>query len=52
MTFVVRRAANSGWSATSVVALISGSWRATSLWSFVETRSGSMKSAPMRAASV
>ena len=52
MTFVVRRAANSGWSATLVVALISGSWRATSWWSFVETRSGSMKSAPMRAASV
>ena len=42
MTFVVLRSENSGWSATSVVAVMSFSWRATSTWSFVETRSGSM----------
>jgi len=42
ITFVVRRSANSGWAATSVVAPIAGSWRTTSWWSFVETRSGSM----------
>ena len=46
MTFVVRRSANSGWEATSVVPLISFSWRATSTPSFVLTRSGSMTSAP------
>ena len=51
MTFVVLRSANSGWSATFVVAPISGSWRTTSSPSFVETRSGSMKSAPIRAPS-
>ena len=51
MDFVVRREANSGRSATSVVSEISGSWRATRTPSLVETRSGSMKSAPMRAAS-
>ena len=42
ITFVVRRAANSGWFATSVVAPIAGSWRTTSWWSLVDTRSGSM----------
>jgi hypothetical protein len=42
IVFVVRRLANSGWSATSVVPEISFSWRATSTPSFVETRSGSM----------
>jgi hypothetical protein len=42
ITLVVRRDANSGWSATSVVPPISFSWRATSTPSFVETRSGSM----------
>jgi hypothetical protein len=42
MTLVVRRAANSGRLATSVVPLISFSWRATSTPSDVETRSGSM----------
>ncbi len=50
ITFVVRRPANSGWLATSVVPPISFSWRATSTPSFVETRSGSMKSAPCSAA--
>ncbi len=40
------RLANSGWSLTLVVALMLGSWRATSTPSFVATRSGSMKSAP------
>ena len=40
--FVVRRSANSGWAATSVVPEICGSWRATSTPSFVMTRSGSM----------
>ena len=42
IVFVVRRSANSGWSATSVVPPISFSCRATSTPSFVETRSGSM----------
>ena len=42
ITFVARRSANSGWSATSVVPLISFSCRATRTPSFVETRSGSM----------
>jgi hypothetical protein len=42
ITFVVLRAANSGWSATFVVPPISGSWRATSTPSLVLTRSGSM----------
>ncbi len=42
ISFVVRREANSGCCATSVVPEISGSWRATSLWSLVDTRSGSM----------
>lgn len=51
MVLVVLRAANSGRVATSVVPEISFSWRATRTWSLVETRSGSMKSAPMRAAS-
>ena len=51
MTFVVLRSANSGWSATFVVPPISGSCRTTSCPSFVETRSGSMKSAPIRAPS-
>ena len=41
-SLVVRRSANSGWAATSVVVEISGSWRATSTPSFVITRSGSM----------
>lgn len=50
-TTVRRRSANSGRLATSVVPPISGSWRATSTWFLVETRSGSMKSAPIRAAS-
>ena len=47
ITLVVRRPANSGWSATSVVPEISFSWRATSTPSFVETRSGSMYWAPI-----
>jgi hypothetical protein len=51
ISFVVRRPANSGWSATSVVPPISFSWRATSTPSRVLTRSGSMKSAPSSAAS-
>ena len=42
ITLVVLRAANSPWSATSVVSLMSFSWRATSTPSFVATRSGSM----------
>jgi hypothetical protein len=42
ITLVFWRSANSGWSATSVVPPISGSWRATSTPSLVETRSGSM----------
>ncbi len=42
MVLVVRRSANSGREATSVVVEISFSWRATSTPSFVETRSGSM----------
>ena len=50
-TLVVLRDANSGRLETSVVPEISGSWRAASTWSFVDTRSGSMKSAPIRAAS-
>ena len=41
-SLVVLRSANSGWSATFVVPPISGSWRATSTPSLVETRSGSM----------
>jgi hypothetical protein len=41
ITFVVRRSANSGRDATSVVPEISFSCRATSTRSFVETRSGS-----------
>jgi hypothetical protein len=51
ITLVVRRSANSGCNPTSVVAEISGSCRATRTWSLVETRSGSMKSAPMSMAS-
>ena len=51
MVRVVRRSANSGWSATSVVPEISFSWRVTRTWSLVDTRSGSMKSAPILAAS-
>jgi hypothetical protein len=42
ITLVVLRLANSGWSATSVVAVMSFSCRATRTWSLVETRSGSM----------
>jgi hypothetical protein len=42
----VRRPANSGWSATSVVVPISFSCRAMRTPSLVTTRSGSMKSAP------
>jgi hypothetical protein len=42
---VVRRSASSGCSLTSVVPLISFSWRATRMPSLVMTRSGSMKSA-------
>ena len=45
IALVVRRAANSGWAATSVVPPISFSCRATSTPSEVDTRSGSMKSA-------
>jgi hypothetical protein len=45
ITLVVRRPANSGWEATSVVPPISFSCRATSTPSDVDTRSGSMKSA-------
>ena len=40
------RAANSGWSATSVVVDRKVSWRTTSTASLVMTRSGSMQSAP------
>ena len=47
--FVVLRSGN--FAATSVVPPISFSWRAMSTPSFVETRSGSMKSAPISAAS-
>ena len=47
MVLVVLRSANSGWAATSVVPPISFSCRATSTPSLVDTRSGSMKSAPM-----
>ena len=49
--FVVRRSANSGWAATSVVPPISFSCRATSTPSAVLTRSGSTKSAPWAMAS-
>ena len=42
IVFVMRREANSGWLATSVVAPISFSCRATRTPSLVETRSGSM----------
>jgi hypothetical protein len=42
ITLVVLRSANSGWLATSVVWLISGSCRSTSTPSLVGTRSGSM----------
>jgi hypothetical protein len=48
---VVRRLANSGRSATSVVWEISFSWRTTKWPSLVTTRSGSMKSAPSAMAS-
>ena len=41
-TTVFFRLANSGWSATFVVAMMFGSCRATKTPSFVETRSGSM----------
>ena len=51
IVLVVRRAANSGWTATSVVPPISFSWRATSTPSLVLTRSGSTKSAPWAMAS-
>lgn len=50
MVLVALRAANSGWSATLVVPEISFSCRATSTRSRVDTRSGSMKSAPRRIA--
>ena len=40
------REANSGCASTSVVSSMFGSWRAISTPSLVETRSGSMKSAP------
>ncbi len=46
IVLVVWRSANSGWAATSVVSAMLFSWRATSTWSLVATRSGSMKSAP------
>src|SRR5690606_38546205 len=42
IVFVVRRSANSGLWATSVVPPISFSWRATRTPSWVATRSGSM----------
>ena len=45
------RSANAGRCATSVVCVMSGSWRATSRPSLVDTRSGSMKSAPISMAS-
>jgi hypothetical protein len=48
---VRRRSANSGCADTSVVPPISGSCRATSTPSLVDTRSGSTKSAPIRAPS-
>jgi hypothetical protein len=48
IVFVVLRSANS--SPTSVVPPISFSWRAMRTPSFVETRSGSTKSAPISAA--
>lgn len=48
--FVVRRSANSGRRATSVVPPISFSCRTTRTWSFVGTRSGSIQSAPARTA--
>ena len=51
IVLVARRSANSGWSATSVVPEISFSCLATRTPSLVETRSGSMKSAPMPMAS-
>ena len=51
ITLLVRRAANSGRLATSVVAEISFSCRATRMPSWVGTRSGSMKSAPSSMAS-
>ncbi len=47
---VVLRSANSPCWVTSVVSLISGSCLATSTPSFVGTKSGSMNSAPSRAA--
>ena len=50
-TLVVFRPANSGWSATSVVPLMSFSCRQTSTWSLVDTMSHSTKSAPSSLAS-
>jgi hypothetical protein len=50
IVLVALRSANSGWSATSVVPPISFSCRATRTPSFVETRSGSITSAPIRIA--
>ena len=50
--FVVRRPANSARLATSVVCEISFSWRTTSTWSLVGTRSGSIQSAPACTAKV
>jgi len=46
IVLAVRREANSGRLATSVVPEISFSWRQTRTPSFVATRSGSTKSAP------
>ena len=51
IVFVVRRPANSGRSATSVVPPISFSWRTTSTPSRVKTMSGSTASAPSASAS-
>ena len=50
MLLRVLRPANSGRLATSVVSVMAFSWRATSTPSFVQTRSGSTKSAPSRIA--
>jgi hypothetical protein len=49
--FVVRRCANSGRSATSVVPEISFSCRTTATASFVKTTSGSTASTPIASAS-
>ena len=50
-SLTVRRSANSGCRATSVVSLISVSWRSTATPSAVITRSGSTASAPSAIAS-